>query len=188
VNTQEALGVLGLGTTTDLAEVRAAFRRLVREHHPDVAGATETAQAARLTEAYALLRQVADESGTIAAAPPSPPPPAAARPTSAYDDAVAAELAAGDTLVLHAPMRDAFAALFEAAGHIGHVAYFDQQLGILEAIVRFEGGPSCSLLLTLQGRAHGTEVFCTMESIEALPTPPLRPVIDALLVALAAPA
>lgn len=189
--------MLGLGSTTDLDEVRAAFRRLVREHHPDIAGDAETAQTARITEAYALLRRVADESGTVTAAESPPPPSAPAsaaprerppRPTAAYDEAVEAELASGDTLLLHTPMNEAFGALFEAAGRIGHVAYFDRQLGILETIVRFEGGPSCSLLITLQGRALGTEAFCTMESIEALPTPPLRPVIDALLDALAAPA
>ncbi len=111
---------------------------------------------------------------------PAPPP----RPT-AYEEAVEAELAAGDTLLLHAPVAESFAVLFEAAGRIGHVAYFDRQLGILETIVRFEGGPSCSLLITLQGRAAGTEAFCTLESIEAMATPPIRPVIDALLDALA---
>ena len=52
---------------------------------------------------------------------------------------------------------------------------------IIETIVRFEGGPSCSVLTTLQGRAHGTEVFCTMESIEAGATPPIRPVVEALV-------
>ena len=55
------------------------------------------------------------------------------------------------------------------------------QLGILELIVRFEGGPSCSVLITLQGRAFGTDAFCTMDSIEAAPTPPLRPVVEALV-------
>ena len=84
-------------------------------------------------------------------------------------------------MLLHAPAAEAFAVLFEAAGRIGHVAYFDRQLGILETIVRFEGGPSCSLLITLQGRASGTEAFCTLESIEAQPTPSIRPVIEALL-------
>ena len=88
-------------------------------------------------------------------------------------------------MLLHAPVAESFAVLFEAAGRIGHVAYFDRQLGILETIVRFEGGPSCSLLITLQGRAGGTEAFCTLESIEAMATPPIRPVIDALLAALA---
>jgi hypothetical protein len=195
MDTREALAVLGLGSGAAMADVRAAFRRLVRQHHPDVVGpegavASETAQTARLTEAYSLLRRVADEAGTdtitVAGTPtgptttaPSPPPR-----RTAYDDAVDAELAAGDTVLLRAPAAEAFAALFEAAGRIGHVAYFDRQLGILETIVRFEGGPSCSLLITLQGRAGGTEAFCTLESIEAMPTPPIRPVIDALLDAL----
>jgi hypothetical protein len=191
VNTDEALRVLGLGSAAQLTEVRAAYRRLVRQHHPDVAGEAQTAQAARLTEAYALLRRAADASGAIRTAPPPAPPthPTAPppEPPSPYQQAVEAELAAGDTIRLHAPAGEAFAVLFEAAGQIGHVAYFDRQLGILETIVRFEGGPSCSLLITLQGRADGTDAFCTLESIEALPTPPIRPVVDALLEALAAP-
>ena len=174
-----------------MTDVRAAFRRLVLEHHPDIAGPNETAQTARLTEAYALLRRVANESGgdTITVAPPasaSPAPPATPEPApTPYEEAVAAELAAGDTLLLRAPVAESFAVLFEAAGRIGHVAYFDRQLGILETIVRFEGGPSCSLLITLQGRVGGTEALCTLESIEAMATPPIRPVIDALLAALA---
>jgi hypothetical protein len=48
-------------------------------------------------------------------------------------------------------------------------------------IVRFEGGPSCSVLMTLQGRAHGTDVFCEMESIESEPTPPIDPVLESLV-------
>ena len=47
--------------------------------------------------------------------------------------------------------------------------------------MRFEGGPSCSVLITLQGRAFGTDAFCTMESIEAAPTPAIRPVVEALV-------
>jgi hypothetical protein len=188
VDTREALRVLGLGSGASVTDVRASFRRLVREHHPDIAGEAETAQTARLTEAYALLRRVASESGgdTITVAPPAaaPPTPPAPAPT-AYEEAIEAELAAGDTLLLRAPAAESFAVLFEAAGRIGHVAYFDRQLGILETIVRFEGGPSCSLLITLQGRGGGTEAFCTLESIEAMPTPAIRPVIDALLGALA---
>jgi hypothetical protein len=35
--------------------------------------------------------------------------------------------------------------------------------------------------MTLQGRAYGTDVFCELESIEALPTPPLAPVLDELV-------
>ena len=179
--------MLGLGTQADMSTVRAAYRRLIREHHPDVSGESPD-RTARLTEAYAVLRRTAelDGSDTVATAPASPPAPPAAPEPSPYERAVEAELASGDTILLRAPVSEAFAALFEAAGRIGHVAYFDRQLGILETIVRFEGGPSCSFLVTLQGRAHGTEAFCTLESIEAAPTPPMAVVMDALVGELAA--
>jgi hypothetical protein len=188
VDTGEALAVLGLSSGAAMTDVRAAYRRLVREHHPDLAGHTGSGQTVRLTEAYAHLRRVAQDAGsdTIevdqppsqARADPTPPPP---RPTpTPYEAAVAAERAAGDTIIVRAPFSEAFGVLFEAAGRIGHLAYFDRELGILETIVRFEGGPSCSLLITLQGRVGGTEAFCTLESIEATPTPPIQPVIEAL--------
>jgi hypothetical protein len=171
-----------------MTAVRTAYRRLVREHHPDVSGEAPD-RTARLTEAYAVLRRTAEQLGgdTVVVAPDPPTPAAAPSPgePSPYDKAVEAELAAGDTIVFRAPASEAFAALFEAGGRIGHIAYFDRQLGILETIVRFEGGPSCSLLITLQGRAHGTEAFCTLESIEAAPTPPIGVVMDALLTELA---
>jgi hypothetical protein len=188
VDTGEALAVLGLTSGAAMSDVRAAYRRLVREHHPDVTGEAGSGQTARLTEAYALLRRVAQEaaSDTIdvdTPQPTAPDPEAGSHPPTRtpYEDAVEAERAAGDTIVLRAPLAEAFGVLFEAAGRIGHVAYFDRQLGILETIVRFEGGPSCSLLITLQGRIGGTEAFCTLESIEATPTPPIQPVIEALL-------
>ena len=81
-----------------------------------------------------------------------------------------------------APATDGF------VGRVGDVAYVDAQLGILEIIVRFEGGPSCSVVMTLQGRATHTKVFCSMESIEAAPAPAIRPVLEALVAELGAPA
>jgi molecular chaperone DnaJ len=197
VDVQEALAVLGLSPGVTLAEARAAYRRLVRVHHPDVAGDAATAQAARLTEAFAVLRSVASSSTTGTIDPvASPSVPAAPEPTTpsaaqaargAYQHAAEAELAAGDTILVRAPADEAFVALLDGAARIGHIGYLDRQLGILETIVRFEDGPTCSLLITLQGRVEGTEAFCTIESIEAAPTPPIGPVVDALLKALADP-
>lgn len=192
MDAREALAVLGLRSPADMVDVRAAYRRLVRRHHPDVSG-EPSARAARLTEAYAVLQRAARQrgDGTVVVADPPPgrspaPPPPPARERAAYQQAAIAELAGGDTIVFHAPAAEAFAALFEAAGRIGHIAYFDRQLGILETIVRFEGGPSCSFLVTLQGRSYGTEAFCTLESIEAAPTPPIAIVVETLLQELAA--
>ena len=101
--------------------------------------------------------------------------------TTGWIDGVEAQLLEGDAIAVHAPAEEAFALLFEAAGRVGHIAYFDRQLGILETVVRFEGGPTCSVMITLQGRAMYTEAFCTMASIEAAPTPSIQPVVEAII-------
>ncbi len=55
-----ARNLLGLGEAATLAEIKAAYRRSAKRHHPDLAGDGEAAKAAgevmrRLTEAYRLL-------------------------------------------------------------------------------------------------------------------------------------
>ena len=49
--------VLGVDSTADTAEIRVAFRKLMRLHHPDIAGPSEAAAAMtrRLTEALDTL-------------------------------------------------------------------------------------------------------------------------------------
>ena len=84
-------------------------------------------------------------------------------------------------VAITAPPAEAYALLMEAASRIGSVGYVDRHLGILEVVVRFEGGPTCSVLCTLRGRPFHTEVGCAMESIEAAPTPPIGPVVEALV-------
>ena len=66
VEAGEALAVLGVAEGASWADVRAAYRRLIRTTHPDVAGASRGADVARVTEAFAVL-----EAGR--AAPPLPP-------------------------------------------------------------------------------------------------------------------
>ena len=39
----------------------------------------------------------------------------------------------------------------------------------------------CSLVITLQGRADGTDAFCTLEAIEHVASPPVRPVVERLV-------
>lgn len=193
MDAREAFETLGLATDVGLAELRAAYRRLLLEHHPDVAatGTTDadaTRHTAHLIEAYRVA--AAATLGTR----PVPGAPVAGTPAGAgdvvrHDDAgqpapPAVTIADSDTIAIAAPAPEAFAMLADAASIVGHIAYVDRQLGILEMIVRFEGGPSCSVLMTLQGRADGTEVFCTMDSIEAAPAPPITPVVDELTAAL----
>lgn len=181
MDTKDALRTLDLEPGAPPESVRAAYRALVRAHHPDVVGPTGHERTARLIEAYRLLvatgtdlaeDRPADEPLAPADDPPAPEPTtSAATPTGLADD----------TIAVVAPAEETFALLHDAAGRIGEVAYLDPDLGILETVVRFEGGPTCSLVLTLQGRADHTEVFCTLTSIEAAPTPPIGPAVDALV-------
>jgi hypothetical protein len=181
VDLDQALGILGIGRGVSGDEVRHAYLRLIRDRHPDRAdaGPDATRQTARLNEAYSVVRQVLATATDDAV--PGREPPVDAPPPEAPVEVRADE----DSLTIAAPADEAFAVLFEAAGRVGHIAYFDRHLGILETVVRFEGGPSCSVLITLQGRAEGTEAFCTMESMEAAPTPPIAPVVEALVAELA---
>jgi hypothetical protein len=53
-------------------------------------------------------------------------------------------------------------------------------------IVQHEG-EACSLVVTLQGRAEGTEAFCTLESLERVARPAPEPVVRQLAAALRVP-
>jgi hypothetical protein len=192
VDLTEALEVLGLGAGASMAEVRDTYRARVRTAHPDTVGPTgdraaANAATARITGAFAVVRRaVLDHDGeTVPEPPPAPvaPPAAPTGPTGPRPwevDSIEAD-ADGDTIAIAAPPGEAYTLMLEAGARIGGIGYVDRHLGILELIVRFEGGPSCSVLITLQGRAFGTDAFCTMESIEAAPTPEIRPVVEALV-------
>ena len=52
----EAAVVLGVAPDAAPDEVRAAYRRLIRTHHPDRAGRSSSDRAASITEAYRVLR------------------------------------------------------------------------------------------------------------------------------------
>lgn len=191
----EALEILGLGPGTPMPEVRAAYRERVRLAHPDLVGpdgdrGAATAATARITSAFAVVRRAVLDGGTGAVPDPPPPAPvtADARPPRPWEHDVVEADADGDTIAIAAPPTEAYARLLEAGARVGGIGYVDRHLGILELIVRFEGGPSCSVLITLQGRAFGTDAFCTMESIEAAPTPAIRPVVEALVEELRRPA
>jgi hypothetical protein len=189
MDTLEALDLLGLDDGADAPAVRAAYRRQVRRHHPDVAGPGEQSNrtTSDLVEAHELLlaELEASATGTVTRPTPPPPPPPPPAPVVRHDvEPVPAASLDEDSIFVDVPPDEAFPALYEAAGAVGDVAYVDRQLHILEIIVRFEGGPSCSVVMTLQGRIAGTEIFCSIESIEAAPTPPIAPVIVALVAAL----
>jgi hypothetical protein len=173
VDVVEARAVLGVSDGDGWDVVRLAYRRRIRAAHPDVHGVGTTPVAARLNEAYAVLSR-ARRTGAAAApasratTPPAPPPPPPAPPL------VGVRVVGGDTLLLAVPPDEAFALLLEAGHRIGDVSYVDRSCAIFEVVLR-QDGETCSLVVTLQGRAHGTEAVLTLEAMErAASLPPDR--------------
>lgn len=157
-------------------------------HHPDVAEDEATRDGAdgidrdpsSITEAYALLQSVIRESKSDALPAPAPEEPDVPEPAGSTRSSVLASHESS-TIWVEAPPDETYQLLHDATSRLGGIGHVDRGLGLLEVIVRFEGGPSCSVLMTLQGRSHGTDVFCEMESIEAAPTPSIEPVLDAIV-------
>ena len=54
--------MLGVDPSAPMDEVRRAYRAVIRTRHPDRAGEASTADAARVIQAYATLRDVASGS------------------------------------------------------------------------------------------------------------------------------
>ena len=164
----EARALLGVDAGAAWPDVRGAFRRLLRATHPDVAGGegAATGRTALLIEAYERLRTAAADE---AAAPARPVP-------------VRFAVVGSDTLAFDAPADEVFLILLEAAHDIGEVTYVDPEVGLLETVVQLEGGPTCSLVVSLQGRGTGaTEAFCTIEPLGASGTLLATAAVDVLV-------
>jgi hypothetical protein len=160
VDRHTALRVLGVGGDATPEQVRARYLELLWAHHPDVADAGNGSfDAAAIVEAYHVLK----------AEPASPRERVSVR-------------ADGDTLVLGLPADETFAALVEMASQVGHLAYLDADTGLLESVVTIADGKTCSLVISLQGRAAGgtTDAFCTIEALGQGSAPPIEPIVEEL--------
>jgi hypothetical protein len=192
----EARAVLGVADADGWEAIRAAYRRLIRVAHPDAAGlaAGTGPTAARLNAAYTVLSR-AKRAGALDAPRPAPTPAPAGpaghadpRPVPTWapppPPQVGVAAVGTDTLLLAAPPDEAFARLLEAGHQVGAVTYVDRSCAIFELVVRLDG-EACSLVVTLQGRAHGTEAFLTLESLERVASHSPEPVLRELAAALA---
>lgn len=177
---------LGLGPRPSWAEVRVAYRAQIAAAHPDRAGG-DPERAAAVTAAYAVLERARREGRLQQPSEPTPAP--AQAPAAPVQDPMAEppEVLDGDTVHLACPPDEAFVRLVEAGHRIGDVTYVDRSCAILEVLVRVEGEGVCSLVITLQGRADGTDAFCTLEAIEHVASPPVRHVVQHLVRALREP-
>lgn len=189
MSTVEASRILGVAVSAEWAEVRAAYRELIRSHHPDHAGAASAGRAASIIEAFRVLeraRSNGEEAGARVPPPRSRPPrvQGSERRRPGVDPAPGVLRIDDGTLLIGARADEVFRLLLDAAHDIGEVTYVDRSVPILEVLCQFVGEPATSLLLMLQGRTTGTEVFCTVESIESRPAPPAASVVDLLELAL----
>lgn len=162
----EARTTLGLTASAGWEEIRAAYRRLIVDAHPDRVGATGTDRTIRLNTAFRVLSLARRQGELVPAAPPATTPPAPPpRPSGGPADV---RLLDADTLVFDTLPDETFRRLVEAGYDLGHVAYIDRSAALLEVIVQLVDGTTASLLLSLQWRAHNAtcEVFATMEALE----------------------
>lgn len=151
VEVAAARTVLGVSEGAGWVEVRAAYLRLVRAHHPDQAVdsadvGVRTLLTAQVTEAYACLaraREVAQTAGTEATARGANGPTVV--PTGPADRAEETR-----RLWLAASLTDAFVAMLEVFHLVGVVSYVDRHSAVVEAIVTPAPGEATSLLAFLE--------------------------------------
>ncbi len=150
----DALIVFGLDSTHTEADLRDAYRRTLRRTHPDVSDSPDAAvETRRITEAYRLLRAY----------------PTVPRPLDRVDAHRIDTVVEDDALLMTAPQDEVFDRLVAACEQVADVIDSDSDAGYLEARVPgIDGRLSPSqLVVTLQGRAHGTEVFFTLEPLDS---------------------
>lgn len=158
---ERARRLLGVAPDASTDEVRAAYRALMRRHHPDTRsydqpddGPDDTA--ARLTAAYALLtrpdaRLDASSSNRTPVPPPDAPPHTQVRTDGA--------------IVVEAPGPETYMRVHDALDELGDVTYLDRSGGYLQALIQPEDGPLCTLIAVVEARAIDSVVLISLEPL-----------------------
>jgi hypothetical protein len=161
----EAAALLGVPRDATSRQLRTAYRRRIRERHPDRAGPAATLDATRIIEAYRVLSDPATQVDpvTTPAAADSPVVRTAAPPDGTGS---LVTLVDDETVGFAFPADEVFVLLAEVADSIGDVTYIDPDAGLLEVLVTPSGSGPWSVVLSLQGRADRVEAFCTVEALD----------------------
>jgi hypothetical protein len=185
VDVTTAREVLGVEPDAPWPDVRAAYLRMIREHHPDTAAdvaeaGARTIRTAEITNAYSVL--------VTTRPPPGPPGPPTFTPR-VTDTTLADALDGTRRVLLAAELDDAFVALLEVAHLVGVVSYVDRHSAVLEAIVTARPGEATSLLIFLEpGDEDGvTEAFIGVEPLGGHPPADLDVLVDRIAELLARP-
>jgi hypothetical protein len=187
VDVASARDVLGVAPDAAWPDVRAAYLRMVREHHPDTAvdeadAGVRTIRTAQITSAYSTL--LANRPPGEGA--PTGPPTFAPKVT---DESLTDALDGTRRVLLAAEIDDAFIALLEVAHMVGVVSYVDRTSAVLESIITAAPGEATSLLIFLEpGDEEGvTEAFLGVEPLGGHAPAPLDPLVDRIAELLARP-
>ena len=206
----DALAALRLGPGATWSEVRAGYRALLRQNHPDLSddpGAA--ARTARLTAAYAVLRKATGDGRHPLPAPAAPrqgraaEPGRGSRPAAATGSggraaatgpagtaprgraaAPAPDTGATGAVVGRRDPAEVFGRLRAAAGAVGNLSGVDPESLTLQILVEAPGGAPAQLLAEVFRRGDDTAIMFTLESLTAAPGPPIEAVVKRLLAAL----
>lgn len=180
----EARRVLGVAADATPTEIRSAFRRLVRSHHPDQSGEASGVDTVRIIAAYRLLERMPTRRDVpkSASARPGPVAAEAAAPQSRTKRDVRRR---HDRVWVDLPPARAWPQLLEAAHDLGEVAYVDRSAALIEVVITFTEHPVCSVVLSVQAGRGGTEASVGVEALSGDVPPPADAVASLVAHALA---
>ncbi len=167
----EALALLGLRGEPDEEDVRAAFRHLIWQSHPDVTASVDLADNGTKASALITAYRVALDRARTAW-----PGGAPARSEATVERADVSEpmvdlgkrawLVDRDTIALRCFHEEAFARLLDVGTLLGAITYLDRQGELIEVMLTTKLGDTVSLVISFQGRAEWVEAFLTTEVLD----------------------
>lgn len=167
----EALSLLGLRGEPAEEDVRAAFRHLIWQSHPDVTASADLAdsgaQAHLLITAY---RVALDQARTAWPAGAQARSETTAERSGVSEQVVdpgeRAWLIDRDTIALRCFHEEAFARVLDVGTLLGAITYLDRQGELIEVMLTTKLGDTVSLVISFQGRAEWVEAFLTTEVLD----------------------